>query len=80
MLLKDEQPLNAWSLIDITEDGINIFINDVQFLNTFVLIVFNEIGKTIFLREEHPSNALNPMESTDDGIDIWINDVQQLNA
>lgn len=42
--LSEEQPVNALSFIDVTEEGIEIFFKELQPLNVPIAIVFNEEG------------------------------------
>lgn len=52
-----EHTLKAPSLINITEDGIEIFVNDVHSAKEYLPILIRQDGISIYFNNEHPLNA-----------------------
>ena len=68
--------LNDWSSYDVTDDGINNSINDMQFIKQSFPIDFNDDGFSnfIWVNEEQSAKAFSPIFVIEDGIVICFKD------
>lgn len=53
--------------IDVIEDGIVTFVNDVHFLKTPIFIAVTDAGIDTSFSEEQPKNALLPIIVSESG-------------
>ena len=61
MFVKEEQPLNAPSLIVVNPSGKVMFVKEEQSQNAQSLIVINPSGKVMFVKEGQLRNADSPI-------------------
>ena len=80
MFFNDVHPPNAKFLIEVTEEGIVIWVNDEHPLKVYCSIEVEEEGIVICVNDEQPEKALSPNEITEEGIEICINDEHFLKA
>ena len=59
-----------------TVSGILIFVNEVQFVNAYSFIYFNDFPHSIFFKDVHPLNALSFIVITVSGNVMVSNEVQ----
>lgn len=69
--------LNAFFLMILTDDGIEIDDNDMQFSNVDAFISFKEEGIEISNKEAQEKNANNPIFEIESFNDIFSSDLQQ---
>lgn len=62
--------------IDVTDDGIDTFVNDVHWENASLPILVIEGGSSnsIWAREEHSLKASSSIIFIDDGIETLVNE------
>ena len=75
-----EQPLKAYSPIDVTVEGMHIPVSDEQLKNTQLLIDINPWGRLTSSSAEQPLKAPPPIEVTVEGMDIPVCAEQRENA
>ena len=59
---RDLIPSKIWSPNEVTEEGIDIFVNDMQFSNAFDSIDLTDDGIKISINDVQFSNAFDPID------------------
>jgi hypothetical protein len=68
--VRDEQSLEAWYLINLTDAGMSIREYDVHFLNPLTSLTWLSARNITSVRDEQPPKAAYPMNLTGAGISI----------
>lgn len=79
-LIKDEQFSKALSPMQVTEEGIVIFLRALHPLKADSPIYFTDDGIARLRREVHLLNVLSPIDTIEEGSEISLIDEQPKNA